>query len=182
MVLRKWNVLFHLGMYYLSWYFCIRFAAHDQGGLAVSVVLVLLTGQLLWLAFIQKKTQGLYYFIGLITLAGTVIDSLFIKTGWMILSANPFAGYFSSPWMISLWLSFAVLFYAILSGFIDKYKTLTVLTFFGFSSAYATGAVLGAAAFPHGLGTCLVVGLLWAVAFPALTTLYKKQCKGSVTS
>jgi hypothetical protein len=108
-------------------------------------------------------------------MVGSFTDTLFIWSGFIVFQSNPFAPYFTSPWMISIWISFAVLMFATLSSLFKHYFILGILSFLGFALAYGFGTKMGAALFPHGYGTCVLIGITWAIVLPICVYIYQRQ-------
>jgi hypothetical protein len=172
--MNKLHYPFHFFAYYISWTACILLAARGMGGLAALIVLLFVVVQITWQYTVRKNTFGLFLLIVLLTLAGSLIDSLFVAGKLVIFASNPFAPYFTAPWMISLWVSLSVLFFSTLSNLFTRYVLLGLLSFGGFALAYAMGMRMGAAIFPLGYFTCLLVGLVWAILLPLIICFYQR--------
>jgi hypothetical protein len=172
--MNKLHYPFHFFAYYISWIACLLLAARGMGGLAGLVVLIFVAAQIVWQYTVRKDTSGLFLLIVLLTLVGSLVDSLFVAGGLVIFASNPFAPYFTAPWMISLWISLSVLFFSTLSNLFTRYVLLGLLSWAGFAAAYAAGARMGAAIFPLGYVTCFLVGLVWAILLPLLIVFYQR--------
>lgn len=172
--MKSFHYLFHTVAYYIAWFSCLTLAARDFAWLSSLIVIVCVFFQIYWQYKFQQNTRGLGYLIGLIILISTLIDSLLVYTGVIIMAANPFAPYFTSPWMITIWLSFAVILYATLSELFNHLILLGLLSFAGFSFAYAVGAKLGAAFFPYGYMTCFLIGAIWMILLPLAISFYQR--------
>ena len=172
--MKKFHYLFHLIAYYVAWFSCITLAARDYVWLSSLIVIICVLLQIYWQYEIQHKTRGLWYLIGLIVFISTLIDSLLIFNGVIIYTANPFAPYITSPWMITIWVSFAVILYATLEKLFNHLIILGLLSFLGFALAYAVGAKMGAAIFSYGYKTTFLIGAIWLILLPFAVYCYKK--------
>ena len=172
--MKKFHYVFHLVAYYVAWFSCLKLAAQGYAWLSSFIVIGCVLLQIYWQYKIQHHTRGLWYLLGLIVSMSTLMDSLLIFNGIIIYAANPFSPYATSPWMITLWISFTVILYAILYNLFNHLTLLGLLSFFGFALAYAIGAKMGAAFFPYGYITCFLVGGIWLILLPLVVYCYKK--------
>jgi hypothetical protein len=170
----KFHYLFHSIAYYVAWFLCLKLAAHDYAWLSTFIVIACVLLQIYWQYKIQRKTQGLWQLLGLIIFISTLTDSLLIFNGVIIYAANPFAPYITAPWMIAIWISFTVVLYATLHRLFNHLMLLGILSFAGFALAYGMGAKMGAAFFPYGYKTCLLIGAIWLILLPFIGYCYKK--------
>lgn len=166
------HYLFHLIAYYVAWIGAIMLAARGDAWWATSIVFALVVGQLFWQHYAMHDTNGLTSLIILLTLIGTTFDTVMMWLGLVHFAANPFYPYSSPPWMIAIWVSFAVIFYVTCRALFKRYFLLSVLTIPGFAIAYWVGARLGAANFPYGNSTSILVGVLWGVLLPCCMFAY----------
>lgn len=160
--------------YYIIWFVTIKFAANGfkiQDVLFVGILIALQYSYQFW-STSQRRSLNLiiFYFV----LLGIFVDSLFLWLGVISFKANDLAPYIAAPWMVALWISFAILFHSTLMFLITRYFLTAILAFFGFSLAYFFGAWMGAAFFPHGFFSCLYIGLAYAIAFPTLLFIYRQ--------
>lgn len=160
-------------MYYLAWYLCIFFAARGESWLSTVIVLICVVVQIFWLYSVQKRTHGLWLLSGLIAGAGTVIDSLLVMSGLVNYAANPREP-FIAPWIIALWISFAVNLYTLPDLVFERLTWLGLASFGGFALAYKYGAFMGAVFFPYGDETCFLIGFIWLMVLPSTVLWYKK--------
>lgn len=172
--MNKLHYLFHSIAYYLAWFSCIALAARGFPWLSSLIVIACVLIQIYWQYRIKHNTQGLWSLLGLIVCISTLIDSLLIYNGVIVLAANPFSPYFTSPWMIAIWISFTVVLYATMSQLFNHLIVLGLLSFFGFASAYAVGGKMGAAFFPYGYKTCYLIGAIWLILLPCAVYCYQK--------
>lgn len=169
------SYLIQISAYYCVWFSCTWFAAGDKAfiGMLISTILILI--QLLWHINHNKNCYGLWLLIAILTLVGPLTDSLFMWCHYIIFMSNSFKPYFAPTWIIAIWFSFAILFCSTMSYLLDHYLLLGILSFLGFSIAYALGAKMGAAILPLGYVTCLWIGLTWSLLLPMCISIYKRM-------
>lgn len=172
--MNKLHYLFHSITYYVAWFSCIALAARGFSWVSSLIGIACVLIQIYWQYRIQHHTRGLWSLLGLIVCISTLIDSLLIYNGVIIFSANPFAPYFTSPWMIAIWISFTVVLYSTLNQLFNHPILLGLLSFVGFSFSYAVGAKMGAAFFPYGYKTCYLIGAIWLILLPSAICCYQK--------
>lgn len=157
----------HTFLYYVAWALGILFAAHGKGWESFFIILAFTCVQFVLEYRITLNKDALIGMTLLLTAAGMVVDTVWVVTGIVVFNGNPFAGYFTSPWMVGLWLSFAVFTYATKPFDYFNLYILSAFAFLGFSLVYAIGAKLGAAYFPYGqVKTSVVIGIVWCIFFP----------------
>lgn len=172
--MRKFHFMFHALAYNTAWIVGILLAASGQAWTSTVVVLLLVALQYYWQFYIYQQSRGLNELVILLTTVGTCIDTALLHAGLIIFTANPFAPYLCPPWMIALWISFAVILYATLSNLFKHLRLLALLSFLGFSLAYVAGARMGAAFFPRGYLTAILIGFIWMLLMPTIIYYYNK--------
>lgn len=173
--MNKKHYIFHATIYYIAWLVCILSAAHGIAWINTLIVLMLVSLQYYWQYRIQHQFKGLNSFVIVLTTLGTVSDTILLHLKLITFSANPFSPYLSPPWMISLWINFAIVLYSTLSHLFSHKYLLSALSLLGFSIAYASGGKMGAAAFPHGYTTTMLIGLIWMILLPASIYFLKRR-------
>lgn len=168
------HYLFHSLAYYLAWFSCISLAAKGFAWISALIVLLCVLLQIYWQYKVEHNTKGLWLLLGLIVGVSTLVDSMLIVSGVVVYNANPFAPYATSPWMISIWISFTVVLYSTLKPLFQRLILLGLLSFSGFALAFAIGAKMGAASFPYGYQTCFLIGTIWLILLPFLVYLYER--------
>jgi len=172
--MKKIHYLVHSLAYYIAWFACLTLAARGFAWLSSLVVLICVLAQLQWQYKTKQNTKGLWFLLGLIVIISTLVDSFLVFSGIIVLSANPFAPYVTSPWLITIWISFTVSLYATLDILFDHLILLGILSFSGFVFAFALGAKMGAVYFPYGYLTCLLIGAIWFILLPCSVGLYQR--------
>ena len=169
------HYLVHTIAYYIAWFACIILAARGYAWISPLIVIACVVLQLYWQHQTGKPLKGLWLLLTIVVSISTLIDSALVYKGIVIYSANPFSPYFTSPWMITIWISFTVVLYATLSSLFAHLFLLSFLSCVGFALAFRIGASLGAAFFPYGSNmTCLFIGVIWAILLPLCVYCYKK--------
>ena len=169
------HYLFHTIVYYIAWFACIILAARGYVWISPLIVIAGVGLQLYWQYQTGRTLKGLWILLSIVVSLSTLIDSALVYKGVVIYSANPLAPYFTSPWMIAIWISFTVTLYATLSRLFDHLFLLGFLSCIGFALAFRVGGSLGAAFFPYGNNTtCLLVGVIWSLSIPFCIYCYQK--------
>lgn len=166
------SYIFHTFAYYVAWLLCLYLAAHDAGMLGAGIVMAITALQIAWQFYHRLRTQQLFSFAISLTILGSCVDTVLLWSGCMTLAANPCSPYFTAPWMSALWFSFAVTLFTTLHPLFKSTTLMACLAFFGFMMAFALGAKMGAASFPHGYVTCVLIGTIWAVLLPLYLSHY----------
>ena len=169
------HYLIHTIAYYIAWFACITLAARGYAWISPLIVIACVVLQLYWQHQTGKPLKGRWLLLTILVSISTLIDSALVYKGIVIYSANPFSPYFTSPWMITIWISFTVVLYATLSSLFAHLFLLSFLSCVGFALAFRIGASLGAAFFPYGSNiTCLFIGVIWAILLPFCVYCYQK--------
>lgn len=105
-----------------------------------------------------------------ITLFGILLETGFMGAGLVTFAGGPVLGVLPPIWVWALWLGFASLPTGSL-GWLRGRNGLQMLLGLVFGPiAYWTGARMGAATMPDA-GSLFIIGLAWALAFPAIMML-----------
>jgi hypothetical protein len=160
------NYIFHTIAYYLSWLLCLYLAAHGAGTIGACIVVAITALQICWQFYFRLPSHGLLRFVLYLTLLGSSIDTLLLWSGLIKFASNPFTIYFTAPWMSALWFSFAVTIFVTMHRFFKFKLMMSLLALPGFMISYALGAKFGAASFPNGYMTCILIGVIWALLLP----------------
>lgn len=167
--------LTHTIAYYVAWFACITLVADGYAWISSLIVVACVVLQLYWQYYMKKTIEGLGILLVIIVSLSTLIDSVLVYKGIVIYAANPFTPYFTSPWMITIWISFSVILYATLSRLFDHLFFLGFLSLLGFTIAFRVGGNFGAASFPYGRDiTCFLIGLIWSFLLPTCIYCYKR--------
>ena len=104
--------------------------------------------------------------------AGFGIETLLVQAGIATYaSSGPFEG-FAPAWLVALWFVFATLFNVSLAWLKSRLWLAILFAFIGGPASYYAGAKIGGMelAEPLWISLC-VIGVVWAIAFPALLIL-----------
>lgn len=105
-----------------------------------------------------------------ITSFGILLETGFSGAGLVSFAGTPVLGVLPPFWVWALWLGFACLPNGSLTWLQGRAGLQMLLGLVFGPLAYWTGAKMGAAAMPSG-GALFVIGLAWALAFPAIMLL-----------
>lgn len=172
MTMKTNNFIFNFISYEIAWFSAILLASNNHNLLAVLVVSFIALVQVTWQYFVMMRTRGLWLMVAIFVITGTLVDTLLLKVGVIQFSANPFDNHFSPPWMSCIWLSFAITYYSAMSSFFKRYFLNSILCFIFFPIAYISGAALHAAHLPYGYTSAILIGIIWAILFPAILRIY----------
>lgn len=137
------------------------------------MAIVVSAGEYAWQYFIGKA-QHLLLFIVLLTVIGFIVDSGFASLNLINFNANPFNPALCPPWMIGMWINFAIILYAHLFKYFTRYLWFTIASLLGFPLAYFIGVRMGAATLPPGNTSLVVVGITWGILFPLELYWYRR--------
>lgn len=167
----------HLLLYYISWFACVLGAAQGLPWLGPSIVLPCVIIQYV-LQYHRGNIEGAWFFISVLPCFGFLADSFLVGAGLFEFAANPWAWPLAPPWMVALWVSFGMLFYACLGSLLRRYGLLSLLSFVAFPLAYWLGVKFEAALMPKAWLSLLSLGLIWAMLLTGLTFLYNRYIAG----
>lgn len=168
-----WNLIVHLLCYNISWFAGILLVASGHLIFALVIMSSIIALQLTWQVGVMKNTCNLWFFILITMLGSTIVDSFCIRMQWLLFAQNPWKS-ITPPWMMLMWLEFAVLFYGALYHWRKRYWTLGALSLIGFSLAYSAGVKLGAAHLVHPWGP-YCWGLAWGAALPFCLWIFNQK-------
>lgn len=171
----KYHFLFHFFVYYLAWFGGLFLAANHHPEIATALLSLEVLIACFWQYSVARETQGLVFFISLLALTGTLVDSVLLNLNLLVFESNHFTPYLSPPWMIGIWISFAVLFYSTLMKWGVWPYFLGVLSFIAFPLAYYSGVKIGAAYLPQGVHSLILIGFIWMFLLPFILRFYFKR-------
>ncbi len=157
--------LFDAALVQLGWWACVLGAAHGYYLLGPAVVAMFLAVQTWGLP--AETRQRAWQGILVLGVAGTVIDSLQGAVGILDFRGAP-ADWLAPLWIIVLWCHLATALQTL--AFLRSRPLIAgLLGAVGGPLAYAGGARLGAASLhPEPWISLLVIGTVWAIAFPLM--------------
>jgi hypothetical protein len=164
------NYIFQAFAYYLAWFVSILYAARHNNIAAVISVAAIVVLQVFWQLY-RKDTKYFFVFVLCLALVGSVVDTELMQLHIIHFKANPFVN-IAPPWMMMLWVCFAIVVFSLLKKYTRHFFVLGVLSFIFFPLAYYLGAKLGAASFPLGCNKLIYVGMIWAFLFPLYLLLF----------
>lgn len=76
--MKRFHYIFHALAYNIAWLACMLLAAEGSAWLSTIIVLLLVSTQYYWQFHIYHQSTGLNLLVILITIAGTLIDTLML--------------------------------------------------------------------------------------------------------
>lgn len=166
---KAWVVFNALG-YQCSWILAMVFAGKGLEWFAALIV-----GGFLGLHLIlTHRIKSDLWVMGVFLAIGFLIEFLNVKLGVLVFSW-PYLSLFGVPvWLLSVWLSFAVLFGVTLRWMSGRYVLGSVLGAVFGPLSYWSGVRLGVAVFPEFWVSMGVLSVVWAVGMPVFLGVLKK--------
>lgn len=165
---------FHFLAYYVVWAICIYSAARGYHWIGLLAALGITLVQYLWQSLFKRQYKHLLIFIIYLTAIGFIGDSALTYFNIIQFNANPFPYPLSAPFMIGIWINFAMLFYATLAWFTTRPIMLAILSCVGFVVAYLLGAQIGAAVLIKNTLSLVILGLTWAIVLPIGIVIFNR--------
>ena len=176
---RRLGTLFDAALVQLGWWACVLAAARGSfwpGPLLVSLLLVVQVGSLP-----PGARRRAWCRVALLGACGTAVDSLLSGLGALALRGS-LSPWLAPTWITALWCQFATVLPAF-APLRSKPILAALAGAVGGPLAYASGARLGAAGLhPEPWVSLLAVGLVWAVALPAMLRLLLADGEGGGTA
>ena len=155
-------------LYYMVWFSCVGLAARgdDYIALLTSTVISLIQSTLV----VQRKTcTNFCFYLLIITTVGYCTDSLLNTYHVLSFSNNLWGHYFAPPWILALWINFAVLCFGLRVFLFDYIRVLPVFGLLGFPLAYLAGmSFVHSATFVKPMSGPVIQGIIWSMLFPAM--------------
>ena len=152
----------------VGWLLCVLYT--NLGAALAALALVLM--HLRWLS-LNPGQEALFILLG--TLAGALLDTLWLGTG--VLATTP-GSQFAPAWLIALWALFMTTLNHSLAWVGRRRLLPFLLAPFAGPSAYWAAAKLGAVEMGDGAVATLLLAAGWFVLFPALLAVRKRFFPG----
>jgi len=159
----------NLALFQIGWWAVVLTAAHGQPGLGIGVV----TLSVAWHLAIARAPLAEAALIGVAAVVGLVLDSLLLATGWVEFTGGNLAGQLAPPWMLALWVNFALTLNVSLRPLQERPLLAAGIGLIGGPLAYWGGAQLGAMSFLNAPAALAALAIEWAVLTPLLAGLAK---------
>lgn len=157
------KVIYYI-VFYLSWAVCVHEASLGNGFIGPALIGVVIAFHL-WFV---KKTWMEFFFVLIVAVIGTLIDTVYMEFGIMTFAAK----YESVPWLAPLWVTslyalFAAAFVQSFSWLRGRWLLMIACGAIGGPLSYAAAVRVGAGEFLVPLWVaCLVLAVVWALIFP----------------
>jgi len=159
-------VLFQVG-----WFACVLGAA---GGWAPEGALAALAIVALYVARAARPWRELVL-VAAAAGAGLVADSLLASSGWLRYASGGLVEGVAPYWIVAMWALFAITLNVSLRALRDRPLPGALLGLAGGPAAYLAGEKLGAVALVQTVPALAALGLIWAIATPALLALARRM-------
>jgi hypothetical protein len=164
---RGWPL--NLVLFQIGWWAVVLTAAQGQPELGIGLVALSLAYQLA----IARAPLAEAALVGAAATVGLVLDSLLLATGWVEFTGGNLAGQLAPPWMLALWVNFALTLNVSLRPLQERPLLAAGIGLIGGPLAYWGGAQLGAMTFLNAPAALTVLAIEWAVLTPLLAGLAK---------
>jgi len=159
----------NLALFQIGWWAVVLAAAQGQPELGIGVVALSLAYQLA----IARAPLAEAALVGAAATVGLVLDSLLLATGWVEFTGGNLAGQLAPPWMLALWVNFALTLNVSLRPLQERPLLAAAVGMVGGPFAYWGGAQLGAMTFLNAPAALTALAIEWAVLTPLLAGLAK---------
>jgi hypothetical protein len=146
----------------VAWFAAVLGAANNMPWLGLIAVPAFVA---LTLAISQRR-QTLFLALAAACL-GFCVDTILMTLGAFSPVPFPYPPPFSPLWMVMLWVNLAMTLNDSMAWLRGRFALAVIFGAVGGPAAYYSGAKLGAAAVPA-MADLVVIGIAWAIAFPAL--------------
>ncbi len=155
----------NLLIYQLGWFACVLGATFERTWLGVAFAMSLVCIHMLLTT--DRPNQARLLFAALCV--GVCVDTLLLILGVLSFPSGSIVDWLPPVWMSVLWIQFATTFRYCLSWLSGRYALCSMAALFGAPLAFVGGERLGAVVlFSPRVTNLLILGTLWAIAFPML--------------
>mgnify|MGYP003337800931 CR=1 FL=1 len=154
-----------------GWFVCVLSAAHDAAWVGVAFVAILL-GLHLWLAREPNRELRLVLWV---VVAAVPWETLLIRAGLIDYPHGTLWAGFAPPWLLSLWVLFAIQLNVLFRWLRGRWWLATVLGAVAGPLSFRAGAALGAAQMPDVALTMGVLAAGWALWVPVLVWIGQRS-------
>jgi len=165
---RIWTSLINYSLFQAGWFICIlgTAAGHPWPATVAGVLLVVVH-----LALVRDRSREVVLLLGSLLL-GLLVDAIHIGTGVLVFTSGSLHAALPPPWILILWLQFAMTLHYSLAWLNGRFFLGSVLGAVSGALAYWAGVRFGAAAFGAELTRSLVqIGLSWSIVLFILLKL-----------
>lgn len=177
---RIFSVILHFSVYYIVWFTALVTASRDEYWLGTLICLPLLVMQIAWQYHVEKTLKHVLRIVAVILVVTTVVDTVLLHLHVMTYKGNIFNNLLTPPWIMVLWVEFAIVMHALSEPMWRRYYFLGVVSLAAFPMAYTIGAKIGAVELHHGVWSLVVFGVVWAVLLPLILYDHARRCDGGV--
>lgn len=161
------RIIINIVAHQVGWFAAVLGVGNGMPWLGVAVIPLLLA---LHLALSPEWKPELALVLGA-AMIGFIFDTVLVSTGVFSPVFYLLPAPLSPPWMVMLWINFAMTLNVSLGRLRGKYLLAAILGAFGGPMAYYGGAELGAMTVIPNANQLVVLGIAWACAVPLLYRL-----------
>lgn len=158
-------MILNLVAFQACWWICILSAARGHAWIG-AVAVAVSVGIHLWFDSRRGAAIRLYLLAGV---AGLVLETMMALAGFYRFNGFLVAASLAPPWLVAMWVNLATTLHLSLRWMEKQLVLAAVLGLLSAPPTYYAGMRMGALEFgPSMWGTLVAVGVLYAVAFPAM--------------
>lgn len=155
-----WTSLLNYGLFQAGWCICVLGTAAGQPWPATAAGLLLVVAHLALVRDVARESQLLLTSL----LLGLLVDGFHIHTGVLVFPLGSIHPGLPPPWILVLWLQFAMTLHFSLAWLAGRYGFGALLGSVSGALAYWGGVRFGAAEFGADPARCLIqIGLSWGL-------------------
>jgi hypothetical protein len=160
-----WTKVINFGLFQCGWFICVLGAASNYAWPATVMGCILV---LIHLTLVRHRLRESVLLL-LSLLLGLALDAYHIRTGVLSFPFGSLHPDLPPPWILALWLQFAMTLHYSLAWLEGRYLLGAVLGGISGALAYWAGVRMGAASFSDDLLRCLLqIGVCWSIAMVLL--------------
>ena len=160
--------IFNFLLYQVAWVLCVVAAAAERPGLATAFPLAAVGTHLILVSNLRSELRLV---LGA-AVVGLLVDSVQLTAGVFSFPVPALIGWLSPPWIIAMWMLFAITLRFCLSWLREIYLLASIAGFIGGPLAFAAGERFGAVTLSEPrAASFLILGGFWACALPLLVWL-----------
>ena len=169
----RWHLWLNVALFQAGWFACVLSASRGQAWLG-AVAAVVAVSALAIHGALARRAIAEFKLVALISMLGTLADSLLLATGWIAYSSGVLLNGVAPYWIAALWALFATTLNVSMRWLRGRVGLAMALGAVGGPLSYWGAARLGAVQFVEPLPLVIALALIWAAAMPACIALAQK--------
>ena len=163
--------LINIAMMQIGWFACVLGAAHQLPWLGPVVSLPLVAWHVARSSQRDSELRLVLSALGI----GLILDSALVNAGLIHFTSGSVLPGFTTPWMLTLWMGFAITLNHSLKWLMNKSTLAVVFGLIGGPLAYWSGAKLGAMTLGAVWPSLIAIGLGWALAMGLFVVVLRRS-------